>query len=280
MLFGALYAFGTTAWSVASTGLWQHGPSLFFLSAAFAALNSQRRWAILAAGFMLGMAVWNRLPNASFALSVSFYMAICRPRDLPWLIVGGAVPALAMLGYSWSHWGSIWALGEGHPMSLFSGALLPNLAGTLLSPNRGFFVFTPVFLLALPMLWTVLIAPRRWPLLFALSLGALGILLVHSFWSVWWGGECFGYRLLTEMVPVWIILLALSWERWIVRSRAGVLVFATLAVLSLYIHFLGAVYYPSGWNTAPRSIDEDPSRAWDYHDTEVGRLHQLFLTGG
>jgi hypothetical protein len=94
---------------------------------------------------------------------------------------------------------------------------------------------------------------------------------------VWWDGECFGYRLLTEMVPVWIFLLALSWERWIIHSRTGVICFATLATLSVYIHFLGGVYYPSGWNTSPRSIDEDPGRAWDYRDTEIGRLHRVFL---
>jgi len=217
------------------------------------------------------------LPNAGFALTASGYVAIYRPRDLYWLFAGASLPALAMFGYSWSHWGSLWALGEGHRVAGFGGPLLPTLAGTLLSPNRGFFVFTPVFALALPMLFKVLIAPRRWPLLFALSLGTFAVLLAHSLWSVWWGGECFGYRLLTEMVPVWIFLLALSWERWIIHSRTGVICFATLATLSVYIHFLGGVYYPSGWNTSPRSIDEDPGRAWDYRDTEIGRLHRVFL---
>ncbi len=280
VLFTGLYAFGTTAWSVAATGLWQHGPSLLFLSAAFAGLFSSRRGAIAFAGFMLGMAVWNRLPNGAYALTATGYLALCRPRDLPWLVAGASLPALAMFGYSWTHWNSLLALGEGHQVAGFSGPFLPNLAGTLLSPNRGFFVFTPVFVLALPMLVRVLAAPKRWPLVFALSLGSLGVLFVHALWSVWWGGECFGYRLLTEMVPAWILLLALSFEDWIARSRAAVVVFAALALLSVYIHFLGAFYYPSGWNADPRSIDEDPDRAWDFRDTELVRLHRKFLARG
>ena len=279
VMFGALFAFGTTTWSVAATGLWQHGPSLMFLGAAFAGLCLKRRAGILIAGFMLGMAVWNRLPNAAYAAGVTVYLALYRPRELPWLIGGAVPPALAMFGYSWTHWGSIWALGEGHQVTLFSGPLLHNLAATLVSPNRGFFVFSPVFLLALPTLYHVLRTPRRWPLLFALSLGSLAILLAHSLWLFWWGGDQFGYRLLTEMVPVWILLLALAWERWISKSRAGIAVFATLATLSVYINFLGGVYYPSGWNATPVSVNDHPERAWDYRDTEIGRLHRIFLEG-
>lgn len=280
VMFSALYAFGTTTWSVAATGLWQHGPSLLFLSAAFAGLVSSRRGALAFAGFMLGMAVWNRLPNAAYALAATGYVALQRPRDLPWLLAGAAWPALAMSIYSWTYWHSLLALGEGHRVAGFTGPLGPNLAGTLFSPNRGFFVFTPVFLLAVPTGVRVLAAPKRWPLWFALTLGSLGVLFVHALWSFWWGGECFGYRLLSEMVPAWILLLAVAFDDWIVRSRAALAAFAVLALLSVYVHFLGAVYYPSGWNGEPRSIDEDPGRAWDFRDTELGRLQRKFLERG
>ena len=37
------------------------------------------------------------------------------------------------------------------------------------------------------------------------SIATLAILVVHSFGCWWWGGDQFGYKLLTEMVPVWSI---------------------------------------------------------------------------
>lgn len=277
LLFTFVYAFGTTAFSVASTGLWQHGPSLLFLTAAFAGLLSPRRAGSAFAGLMLGMAVWNRLPNGFYALAALGYLAFERPRDLPWLVAGASLPALALFAYSWTYWHDLFAMGEGHQVAELAGPLGPHLAGTLFSPNRGFFVFTPVFGLALPMAFRVIASPRRAPLWFALTVASLGVLLIHSLWRFWWGGECFGYRLLTEMVPVWIPLLALSTERWIVGHRVAMFGLAGLALLSVYIHFLGAVYYPSGWNSDPRSIDEDPDRAWDFHDTELGRLQRKFL---
>jgi hypothetical protein len=234
---------------------------------------------------MLGMAVWNRPPNAVVALAAAAYVAFHRREQLVWFLGGALAPALALAAYSVTHWGSLWALGQGQRLGgqhglhtlHFTGPLLPNLAGTLASPNRGLFVFTPVFLLALPMLWRVLSRPRERPLFTFLSLAALAHLLVHSLWSVWWGGASFGYRLLTEMVPLLILLLALSWEHWISRRRVWIGAFAALGAVSVYFHFLGALYYPSGWNERPVNVDRQPSRVWNASDTELRRLQARFL---
>jgi hypothetical protein len=272
IIFTLVYAFATSAWSVAATALWQHGPSLLFLCAAFAGLCSRHRLGALFAGLMLGMAVWNRLPNGGYALMTGLYLALYRPKDLLVFLAGASVPALGLFSYSHSHWGTVTALGEGHQVALMGGPLLKNLAGLLISPNRGLFVYSPVLLFSLPMLYRVLARPGRQPLLFAWSLGALAILFAHAYWTIWWGGHSFGYRLITETVPVFIILLALSYERWISKSRLALAGFAVLASASFYVHFLGAVHYPGNWNNSPRDIDDAPERAWDFRDTQIGRL--------
>ena len=285
VLFGAFYAVGTCVWSVAATGLWQQGPSLLFLTAGLAGLcRGGPRW-LFVSGLMLGMAVWARPLNATFALA-SFAYVLARDRaQLGWLLAGALVPAIGMGSYSITHWGSLWALGQGHRMvgthgiheTGFVGPLLPNLAGTLLSPNRGLFVFTPLFLFALPSLWQVLRRPRRELFVFLISVASLAHLLATALWAVWWGGDSFGYRLLMEMIPGLTILLALGWEQWITRHGIALCLFWLLFAASAYIHFLGAVYYPSGWNDRPVSVDRQPDRLWDWRDTEVSRLQRRFL---
>ena len=78
-------------------------------------------------------------------------------------------------------------------------------------------------------------------------------------------------------MPLWTLLLALTYERWIRSSPPAQIACAVLAGISFYVHFLGAVYYPSGWNDTPVSIDEAPERAWDYRDTQIGRLSRKLV---
>src|SRR5207253_980572 len=73
----ALYAFGTTAFSVASRGIWQHGPSLFFLTIAIWLLAPpSTRTRIAPSGLFLGFAVWNRPPNILIVLPLALYVLL------------------------------------------------------------------------------------------------------------------------------------------------------------------------------------------------------------
>src|SRR5690606_11607993 len=51
IFFALVYAFATAAFSTTSRTLWQHGPSLFFLTGALALVLSKNRWLIGFAGF-------------------------------------------------------------------------------------------------------------------------------------------------------------------------------------------------------------------------------------
>src|SRR5205814_203854 len=52
------FAFGTAVWSTNSRSLYQHGPSLLFLTMAIAALLTRRRSLVGLAGLLLGLAVY------------------------------------------------------------------------------------------------------------------------------------------------------------------------------------------------------------------------------
>ena len=43
--------------------------------------------------------------------------------------------------------------------------------------------------------------------------GTILLLMLYSKWLMWWGGWSFGYRLLIEMLPGLMILLAIFWEK-------------------------------------------------------------------
>jgi hypothetical protein len=82
------------------------------------------------------------------------------------------------------------------------------LPAVLFSPSRGLFIFVPVlvfvFYLAIRY-WRTIPYPRL--ALLALSMIALHVLLI-ALWPSWWGGYCYGPRLLTDAVP-WMTLFAI-----------------------------------------------------------------------
>jgi hypothetical protein len=306
-LFALIYAFGTEIWPVASRLLWQHGPSLLFLSAALACiLAKDRRWTPLS-GFFLGMAVWTRPANIVFAAPIALYLLLHERRRIWAFLALAAIPALLMAWYSHAYWGTITALGQGHRPGAqhgihhtgFQTPLLTGLSGVLLSPARGLFIFTPVFLFSFGFLLWVFIAPLRRLLAVGwaysptastsppttpnqrvypyLAIAALADIILFARWNVWWGGHSFGYRMLIETAPILIIFLMEAWQRLLHKHLPLNLLFCLLVLTSVYIQFLGALYYPGGFNTSPTDIDTDRPRLWQIRDTELIRLHRKFI---
>jgi hypothetical protein len=94
--------------------------------------------------------------------------------------------------------------------------------------------------------------------------------LVISSSIIWWGGYTWGPRLLTEIVPPLVVLMAIGasaidrpWPR-----RA----FAVLALYSMLIQVVGAFFYPNGhWDAGLETMDQAHSRLWDWRDNPIAR---------
>src|SRR5207247_10839248 len=68
--------------------------------------------------------------------------------------------------------------------------LRDGLAGLLVSPGRGLFVYSPVLLFSL---WGFLRMWRDGPAAFQpLAVGVVLVVLVVSKWFLWWGGHSWG----------------------------------------------------------------------------------------
>ena len=285
--FAVVYAVATCVWSIGAQALWQHGPSLLFLTAALACIvRHESRWFPLG-GFLLGLSIWNRPSNLLIAVPLAAYVCLCHRRRAVGFIAAVLPPILTMALYSQLYWGTVFALGQGmRTAGTFityaydlRGPFFAGLAGILVSPARGLFVFTPVFLLTLPAVAWYLVKPAD-PLLRYLIIGALAQIGFFSKLSFWWGGHSFGYRYLMETIPAFTTLLAFTVIRW-PRPRPWRLLlrvtFWPLLALSVYAQFLGAMYFPSGWNASPIDVDRAPTRLWDAHDTELGRCQSFLL---
>jgi hypothetical protein len=117
----------------------------------------------------------------------------------------------------------------------------------------------------------VLRNPRQHGLILALAIGAIALIIVMARWQFWWGGVTFGYRLILEVVPAFVLLAAVAWEQWARLRPWRVGLAVLLVVLSVYPQWLGATFYPCGFNSRPDAIDHHPERLWDVGDGELSR---------
>ena len=277
-VLGALvYAFGTLVWSVTSRGLWQHGPSLLLINAALYLLVRREGTGIPWAGLLLGFAVFNRPTNVLIALPLAVYVLVHHRVHFVRFCAMAAIPAAGLLLYSQIVLGSVMTLGQGQQMRL-SADPLGNFAGILVSPARGLFVFSPIFLLSLLYVPRTLSGAAPHPIVRYLLLATLGLIGLHALWPIWWGGHSFGYRLLIESIPAWIVLLALGWEETIRRSIPLKSAAALLLAVSIYFNYLGARVGPCGFDSTPNSIDSHPERLWQVRDTELIRCTRVLGT--
>lgn len=263
----AAFAVGTGVWSTASQALWQHTYGLPALVGFFYALvrladaRTETRWAVLA-GLCAGLAIAIRPTNAALLPALLAALALLGARRFQWMVtlLALAAPAAAAVAWNLSVFGRI---SGGYPAAL-QGNAWEGLTGLLLSPGRGLLIYTPLAVLALP------VVPAVWKQ--AAGRAALcfsaGHLAVLSLWPVWWGGYCWGPRMLTELLPALAVLCALGWPQ-VSRFRGA---FAATALYGVLIQSLGVYCYPKGrWDHLPLPVDTHPGRLWDFRDNPVVR---------
>lgn len=266
------FAFATAVWSANSRTLNQHGPSVLFLAAALAALVSRRTGLVVLAGLVLGLAVVTRPTNFLIAAPLAGYVFRHQRAAFPGFAMLAAIPAVLLTWYSWVYWGTPLALGESdHSYGFTAPEPAMAVVGLLISPNRGLLVFSPIFIFSIAYAVRVLRKNTDIPLLPYLIWSAAAVFGLYTLWLDWAGGHTYGYRFLIDLVPALTLLLAFCWERVIV-SRAYLRAFFMVAMMaSVYVHGLGAVASPCGFDDVPTNIDRDHARLWDIANAEIVR---------
>lgn len=152
-----------------------------------------------------------------------------------------------------------------------SGNGISGYFGTLVSPNRGLFVFAPIFLFSLIGIWRAFRRPGPQRIYLIAAFIVVLEWLAASRNSMWWGGHCYGPRLLCELLPFATLLFLPAWDfiaqqRW--RTLALMLAFL-FSVWGLFAQVEGLTEpRVHQWNATP-NVDEHTARLWDWSDWQI-----------
>jgi hypothetical protein len=270
------FAFATSAWSTASRSLWQHGPSMFLLTLAL--LLQERRRAPLLIGLALASACVIR-PTNIIPLTLGSSLILWQEPHRSVAFAAGAAAVLVPFLLLNQHVYGMWLPPYYHPAFFHGNPFFGEaLVGDLVSPGRGLFVYSPVFIFAIAGV-ALRIAQRR---VMPVEVFAAGVVLLH--WivvarvnSTWWAGDSYGPRFFADMVPylMYLLLPVVEWteERAAPMRRFVLAVLSASVAIGVAMHAQGALNAAALlWNHEPTSIDDDLDRLWDWR-------HPPFLAG-
>jgi hypothetical protein len=274
-------AFGTQVWSTMSRGLWSDTWGVLLLGAVIwillaAATNQVRlRPEILAT--VLAWTYFVRPTNAISITAIAVYIFVYHRREFLRFTIAGFAWMAIFVFYSWYHFGKVlpsYYRASRLTFEHFSEAL----AGNLISPARGLFVYVPVLLF----IFFLLIRYRKQIVFLRLVGLSFAIIVIH--WIVtsgfphWWGGFSYGPRLMGSVVP-WFVLLGVvglsamlkaraerdktqpAFGIWRLQNAGG----ALLLLVSIFMNGVGPTMAATEtWNERPTSIDLQKSRLWDW----------------
>jgi hypothetical protein len=280
-----LFAFGTPHYPIHAGGLWTHNAVLPLVLVALLLLavrDGRHAWS---AAIPLGLAFITRPTTVPLIAVLSVYVLVRHRRQAPAHALIGL--SIAAIFCAWSHYmyGALlppYYVGLHSPSATepfgFSRNVTTALVGNLVSPNRGLFVFVPVFLFSV---WGIVHAFRSGGRHAAL-LRTLAIVVV-AHWviisciaSKWWAGWSFGPRNFMDVLPLFVVLLVPAIDAFGQlpgRARVAVGSVASLAVAwSLFVAVYGAnATAPHDWSFQPLDVDRHPERLWQWHDMQIMR---------
>lgn len=247
--------FTTPMWSVSANALWTHPITVLGIGGAVWALARERWWLV---GVWLAVGMTGRVHIALIAAVLGVGIAWSRRSpSIAWRIGVPTLVSLALLsGWNYYVFGSFDPRGAyaGHAIgslvpavSQGSSGYLVNLAGFLVSPDRGLLVWTPLLLVLFPAVirgWTSAPDWSRW-----LALGGVVYAVAQVGLNVFHGGDAFyGYRLALELlVSVAPLYAFCAYRAGMMARRAAPVVIGLQAGAIL----IGAVFE---WTFLPETL--------------------------
>jgi len=269
LVTGLTFGLATLAWPYAKTFFSDPLASLCLLAAALALLrfkDTGRATDAFWAGLALVVAVATRYANLVLVplfgvLLLIYQIPHLRSRcstdrrgqegQIPyletriwraWVAFGAPLVAIAIAIalYNVARYGD--PLNTGYlPQEDFSGILWQGIAGLLISPGRGLFLYAPVLLMVLPAAPSFFRRHRAEAALAGMII--LTHLLLYGKWFMWHGGYAWGPRFVVPTLPFFVMFVApaIAWGQESGWWRRGFLALAALSgliqILGLSIHF-------------------------------------------
>lgn len=276
-----IYAFATDTWTISSQTLWQHGAvELFLVILIYLVVSNEKqenRYNFLLMGLLSGLLIFCRPVDSILLVPIIYYVFLYNKIEKIYYSCALILVSLPFAAYNFYFFNNLFG-GYGSAISLFSFNFeaLNGFLGLIVSPNRGLLVFSPVFLLAILGLFGIKKFKTK-NMRYFLILMAISVVLqivAYSFFKIWWGGECYGPRLLTGMIPFIIIFLAIyfdnfsktTWTQESIRKYFIIFVILIFICWSGFVQIVGAFYYTGFWDTTPGI---NIQRLWDWNDSQI-----------
>lgn len=270
------FAFATQAWSTASRGMWMHGPSMLCLCLAlYCALRARTdgvAW-FSALGAVLVLAYFVRPTNVVPLVAFAVW-SVTRGRGATtrFAFAGGAV-AIAFVALNMLLYERVLQPYFRAGRLTVSTTSVEALAGNLVSPGRGLFVFVPVIACCVWGAFAIL-RSRAWTSLdTAVLVSIVGYWVAVSTFPHWWGGWSYGPRLMADLVPLAFWFLPAAYAAISSRGSVATIALVVLVVTaSIAIQAAGAFDRTTlAWNWSPTDVDTSPQRVWDWGDLQFLR---------
>jgi hypothetical protein len=126
--------------------------------------------------------------------------------------------------------------------NVFNEPLLKGLAGLLFSPARGLLIYFPIATVSIA--GAFFSAQRRSIYVGLLTFVLFSLILVGK-WVGWYGGWCYGPRLLAEIQPILLLLIIPAWDA-ITSNRLALIAFCFCLAWCVTIQAVGA-FRQSNW---------------------------------
>ncbi|MBU1849699.1 MAG: hypothetical protein KKH40_03145 [Nanoarchaeota archaeon] len=161
------------------------------------------------------------------------------------------------------------------PISKYwSTSFLIGFFGTLISPSRGLFIYSPIFIFSFIFLYSIFKKTKKNQLdvlFFYFFICVIGLILFFSKYFHWYGGWSYGYRMTIDLIPFLSFMLIPSFKiinKKLLLKKLFILFF----VISLFIQIFGILSYDNSWNRGELvgcDIDICRERLWSIKEGQI-----------
>lgn len=280
-----VYAFATSTYSVSSQALWQHGTVqlllIFLIYCVVRDTSHNSLWTIVIMGIVSGLFIFNRPPDALLLIPVIIYIfKECRNRAV-YYAAGCCIGGLPFLIYNVLIFGNVFGgYIKNTELFRFGPDVILAFVGSLIAPNTGLLVFSPVLVCAIYGYFRLdtLKKPDIRNLLYLFGPVIILDVVVYSIFGLWFSvaSFAFGQRFLSGFIPVLALYLGIFIRDIFNADRTDTAIhlmqagFILLVVVSVFIQLIGVFLYP--YNPV-KSID--PSLVWDVNQLIIANSYNI-----
>ncbi|MAG38646.1 hypothetical protein CMO90_01005 [Candidatus Woesearchaeota archaeon] len=158
--------------------------------------------------------------------------------------------------------------------SLWNYSFIKGFFGLLLSPSRGLFVFSPIFIFSFVYLFFLFRKKKIQQidrLYFYFILSIISFFLFFSKYFHWYGGWTYGYRMIIDLIPFFSILIVPS-LKFVKKYFFLRIIFLTFLIISILIQIIGIISYDNSWNAGIDigcDVDSCNERVWSISDNQI-----------